>query len=113
MMELVYMLDSESGFYRFESDFGYYGVSGGIGRRAGLWFRWEKSRVSSSLISHPLKYADIAQLVVRLPCKQYVGGSSPSVGFYGPLVQRLRHRPFKSVMLGFKSRRGHLYAPFA
>lgn len=59
MMELAYMLDLESGFYRFESDFGYYGVSGGIGRRVGLCLiRWEKSRVSSSLIFHPLKYQE-------------------------------------------------------
>lgn len=70
----------------FESHHRYYGVGGEIGRRAGLWFRWDKFRVSSNLILHPILYAEIVQLVERLPCKQYVQGSSPCFGSYGPLV---------------------------
>ena len=37
-----------------------------------------------------LKYADVAQLAEQLICNQQVIGSSPIVGFFGPLAQLVR-----------------------
>ncbi len=35
-------------------------------------------------------YADVAQLAEQLICNQQVIGSSPIIGFYGPLAQLVR-----------------------
>ena len=37
-------------------------------------------------------YADVAQLAEQLICNQQVNGSSPFIGFFGPLAQLVEQR---------------------
>ena len=41
-------------------------------------------------VSALLTYADVAQLAEQLICNQQVNGSSPLIGFFGPLAQLVR-----------------------
>ena len=36
------------------------------------------------------RYADVAQLAEQLICNQQVNGSSPFIGFFGPVAQLVR-----------------------
>ena len=42
------------------------------------------------VVTQMILYADVAQLAEQLICNQQVIGSSPIIGFYGPLAQLVR-----------------------
>ena len=46
---------------------------------------------------YAFKYSLIAQSVEHAAVNRGVVGSSPTQGVFGPMVKRLRHRPFTAV----------------
>ena len=56
------------------------------------------------------RHADVAQLAEQLICNQQVIGSSPIIGFYGPLAQLVRAPPCHGGGRGFKSRLGRFFS---
>ena len=56
----------------------------------------------SRLIKNQLRryFADVAQLAEQLICNQQVIGSSPIIGFHGPLAQLGEHLPYKQRVIG-------------
>ena len=70
------------------------------------WLKGAVLKTARSLImargfeSHSVRfklYADMAQLAEQLPCKQWVGGSSPSVGFLKNMFMINGHKVYLSV----------------
>ena len=60
------------------------------------------SRVVNRFLPHCgsllFTFADMAQLAEQLICNQQVVGSTPITSLLGPMVKRLRHRPFTAVL---------------